>query len=339
MAISLDIDIDTLEHLEFGIGRDVDDSQEFYAVRVNVDAQDVLKDMVRNTWNEMEMSVAGCPTQTEFEEIDEGSSNSRFVATLDEQTLKKRLAGGPETYSPADRYTGNEYVYLELDDPIVALLSNLHKSINLPNEQRLFEDLDTIFCYFVRMHDSGGRRITAIRRATGFKGVLKRPLLAQFTGDGLELSHGKVFKLDNDFDILVDSHHVHVWRPNSFESIGKLKEDILNAVPKNIEEIAKIIDYVDFGTITKYSTGHIMAARYVASIRAQMSQGPITRDSLLKHCKDTDVYLEEEGGQIIVPWESIMGFLEVLDRRRYGIELVEGKREQFRARNRQRIYR
>ena len=187
------------------------------------------------------------------------------------------------------------------------------------------------------MLDDGGRRITAIRRASGFKGVLKSTLLAQLTGDGLELYQGKMFKLDNDFDIIVDSEHVHVWRPNSFESVGRLKQDILDAVPNNIEAIEDAIDYIDFGAIHIYARERIMAARYLASIRAQVSEGPISKDALVSLCSYTNVAIEERNGKIFVAKENVMSFLEVLDRRRYGIELVEGQREQFRASSRQRI--
>ena len=337
MTVSLNFNLGKIEHSEFGVGRDIDDSQAFYSVRVDSEAQHALQEMVRLTWSDMEKSVAGSPTQTEFQEMQSESGPSRFVPMSDEQTMRLQLAGGPKTYSPSEKYAGKEYILLNLENTLVSPLRDLHRANNLPYDNQLFDDTDSIFCYFTRMLDDGGRRITAIRRASGFKGVLKSTLLAQLTGGGLELYQGKIFKLDNDFDIIVDSEHVHVWRPNSFESVGRLKQDILDAVPNNIEAIEDAIDYIDFGTIHIYARERIMAARYLASIRAQVSEGPISKDALVSLCSYTNVAIEERNGKIFVAKENVMSFLEVLDRRRYGIELVEGQREQFRASSRQRI--
>ena len=251
--------------------------------------------------------------------------------------MQKRLEGGPQSYSPSEKYSGTEYLYLSIDDDIVSSLRDLYNAKNLPIDTQLLDDIDTVFCYFTRMKDSVGRRITAIHRATGFKGVLKSKLLAPITGDALDLLGGKVFKLDNEFDILIDSEYVHIWRPSSFESVGKLKQDILDAVPANIESIEEDVDFVDFKAISEYARAHIMAARYLASIRVQASEGAINKEALLRLCRDTGVDVEEKNGKIVVDDGNVMGFLEVLDRRRYGIELIEGRREQFRATSRQRI--
>ena len=339
MSFELNFDISSMNFLEFGVGRDQDDSQVFYKVRVGENAQKALHDMVIDTWSEMIKSVEGRPTQTMFEEVPSAASINILLPTSDEQTMQKKLKGGPHHYSPSDKYAGTEYLYLPLDHDSASELRNLYYAINLPLENQLFDDPDTIFSYFVRMQDSLGRRITALRRATGFKGVLKSNLLAPITGDALELYGGKIFKLDNDFDIILDSDHVHIWRPNSFEAVGKLQQAILDAVPDNIRSIGNEIGYVDFDEISNYARTHIMAARYLASIRAQASEGPISKEALLRLCEYTEIYLKEQDGKIIVTQENVMGFLEVLDRRRYGIELVEGQREQFRATSRQRIKR
>ena len=227
--------------------------------------------MVASTWHDMEESVEGSPTQTKFEEVYDDASVKKFAPTSDYQIMQKKLEGGPQTYSPSEKYAGTEYLYVPLNDNMVSSLRDLYNAINLPIDRQLLNDTDFVFCYFTRMKDSMGRRITAIRRATGFKGVLKSKLLAQITGDALDLLGGKVFKLDSEFDILIDSEHVHIWRPNSFESVGKLKQDILDAVPGNIESIKEDIGFVDFKTISEYARTHIMAARYLASIRVQAS--------------------------------------------------------------------
>ena len=63
----------------------------------------------------------------------------------------------------------------------------------------------------------------------------KRNPLIRF--DTLKLVEDKVFKIDSNFDLLIDSKYGHIWRPSAFESMGKLKKAILDSVPANVREI------------------------------------------------------------------------------------------------------
>jgi hypothetical protein len=188
------------------------------------------------------------------------------------------------------------------------------------------------------MADSQGRHLTALRRATQFKGVLKSRLFQLMT-DALRLIEDHVFKLDNDFDLLVDGRYVHILRPSGFEFTGKLQEAMLAAVPRNVGVIQRDLPYVEFSSIQDYASKHPRAARYLASIRAQKETNSIDKDALKKLCRDTGVEIQEINGTITVQEGHIMGFLEVLDRRRYELELVRGSPERFKASSRRKINR
>ena len=79
----------------------------------------------------------------------------------------------------------------------------------------------------------------------------------------------KVFKLDSDFDMLVESTGISILRPSGFEFVGELQEAILGAAPANIKKIESDLPFVDFSSIESYATSHPRAARYLASIRVQ----------------------------------------------------------------------
>lgn len=197
-------------------------------------------------------------------------------------------------------------------------------------------DPATVFCYFARLTDERGRRLTALRRATQFKGVLKSRLI-RLVSDALKLVEDRVFKLDSDFDLLIDSRNVHVLRPSGFEFAGRLQEAVLEAVPKNIAAIEKDLPFVEFAGIRDYAAKHPRAARYLASIRGQMETESIDRSALRKLCKSTRVEVQLANGKIIVAEGHEMGFLEVLDRRRYELVLVKDSPERYRAGSRRRI--
>jgi hypothetical protein len=197
-------------------------------------------------------------------------------------------------------------------------------------------DPKDIFCYFAFLTDRQGRRLTAVRRATQFKGVLKSRLI-RLLSDALRLIDETVFRLDSDFDVLIDDSTVHILRPSGFEFLGQLQEAVLQAAPANIKALRRDLAFVDFSTVEKYVVGHARAARYLASIQAQEAGKNVDKRALRAVCKRVGVEIHEADGKITMEKDQVMGFLEVLDRRRYDIELVKGAPERFRAGSRKKI--
>jgi hypothetical protein len=155
--------------------------------------------------------------------------------------------------------------------------------------------------------------------------------------DTLKIIEDTVFRLDNDFDLLVDSANVHILRPSGFEFAGKLQHAIPEAVPENIKAIRRDLTFVDFDGIEAYAARHPRAARYLASIRGQAETKNIDKILLKKACKQTGVEVSESKGKVSVSEGHEMGFLEVLDRRRYELELVKGEPERFKAASRTKL--
>ena len=297
----LDFDIKNLTATEFGVGRDDGNGQTFVSLPVDANVQNALRDIVSATWQAM-----------------------------------RKDADDPPRYEPSEKHGSTEYLHLPLNDDLAASIRKLHEAANLPLDADALADSTTVFCYFARVTDVKGRRLTALRRATQFKGVLKSRLL-RFVTDALKLIEDRVFKLDNDFDLLVDSQNVHILRPSGFEFAGQLQDAILNAVPKNVAAIQKDLAFVDFAAIQAYAGVHPRAARYMASIRAQKVTKNIDKNALKRLCKDTGVEVKESKGKLLVGDDHIMGFLEVLDRRRYELELVKGTPERLRAASRRKL--
>jgi hypothetical protein len=161
--------------------------------------------------------------------------------------------------------------------------------------------------------------------------------LIRIVTDALRLVEDQVFKLDNDFDLLVDDENVHILRPTGFELVGELQTAILGAAPDNIELIKVDLPFIDFASIERYVSTHPRAARHLASIRAQNEAKDIDKTALKKLCKRTGVKIQDTDGKISIDEGSEMGFLEVLDRRRYHLELVKNSSEYFKAASRRKI--
>jgi hypothetical protein len=303
MKADLEFDLGNVSVIEFGVGRDEGNGQAFRVIPVDAGVQAALREMAQATWAEM---------------------------NEDDQA--------PSKYEPSEKHAGTEYLYLPLDDELAASVRELHDASALDIEASALADPTNVFCYFTRMTDQQQRRLTALRRATQFKGVLKsKNRLIRMIDDTLQVIEDTVFKLDSDFDLLIDEKNVHILRPSAFEFAGKLQQAILDAVPENITVMQKDLTFVEFNGIRTYARQHPRAARYLASIRAQAETKSIDKALLKRLCKQTGVSVAESGGKITVEPGHEMGFLEVLDRRRYEVSLVKEKPELYRAGSRRKI--
>jgi hypothetical protein len=298
----MNFDLGSVHLTEFGIGRDNQSDSHFTAIPVDSNVQKVLQKMTQDT------DVA-----------------------MQKNTTK------PALYEPSEKYVSSEHLYLPLADELATEIKFLHEAVNLDIDANALLDHKNIYCYFARFKDTQGRSLTAFRKATYFKGILKGRLIHIFD-DSLRFVKDNIFKLDNDFDFLVDSENIYILRPSSFEFAGKLKNAILAAVSKNINIIKKELPFVDFQNIAIYAETHPRAARYLASIVMKKEMASIDKNLLLNYCRDMKVTVVKEGGKLIIDQGSEMDFLEVLDRRRFGMELIRGQQEKFRAGSRTQLY-
>ena len=295
--------INKLTLVEFGVGRDDGNGQTFVAVPVDARVQTALREMTQATWQTMQQ---------------------------DED--------GPTKYEPSDKHASLEYLYLPFADDMAAGVRDLHQAANLPLDTAAVTAPADVFCYFVRLTDNKQRTLTALRRATQFKGIVKnKNRLVRLSDDTLRIVEDTIFKLDSDFDLLIDAKNVHILRPSGFEFAGKLQQAILGAVPGNVAAIKADLASIAFESIEQYATKHPRAARYLASIRGQEEMKNIDKTALKKLCNSTGVDVSESKGKITISGGHEMAFLQVLDRRRYQLELVKDKPEKFVAASRKAI--
>ena len=296
----LEFDLGNIVVTEFGVGRDGDEGWLLASVPIDDAVQVALGDMAASTWNAME-----------------GDTDD------------------PDHYQPSEKHASTEYLRLTRGSDLETATRQIFDAENLPPDATALQEPAEIVYYFARLLDVHERRLIGLKRAGQFKGILKSRLL-RVIDDSLRIVDDTIFKLDNDFDVLVDAEHTHIWRPAAFEFLGDLKQAILDAVPENIAAIGDSVGFVDYAGIQAFASTHSRAARYLASIRSQPLVG-MEPQALMALCDRARVQYEQVAGQIVVGEAHVMGFLEVLDRRRYDIELVPGTRERFRATSRRKL--
>lgn len=297
----IDFDLHAPSTIEFGVGLDTEDDPRFVLLPADENVAAALIDMVRTT----------------VQQLEDGPE--------------------PQPYEPSEKYSGKECLRADLEDGLASVVYNLHTAENLIPDPKGLAVPKTVFCYFARLFGEGGQRLTALKRAIWFKGLLKRPLLHWFD-DAYGIVEGPLFKLDFDFDILVDSQVIHIWRPSGFEYVARIQREVLHAVPQIFTDLQADLPFVDLSSVEEFAKERPQAARLAASVRSRRRVENVNQAALLDQCARTDVRVETgENGRLRISKGHELGFLEVLDRRRYDVELVTGVPEAFRAASRTRI--
>lgn len=274
-----------------------------------------------------------------FVPVDEAVQSSLIDMVEETQKQMEQKEDHPSEYEPSEKYSSIEYLTLSLSNELVKELKILHESVNLDENINAFNDMERCFAYFVKLTDDNDNRVTAVRRSTQFKTLIKkRNRLVQYVDNTLTELNDTVFKLDNDFDFIIQNDLINILRPSGLEFTAQLQRAVMEAVPGNIAIIEKEISFVDFQSISKYAQLHPRAARYIASIKSLSEASNVSHHKLHEYCKKTNVQVNEIDGKMHIDDSQVMGFLEILDRRRYEIDLVDdAKPEVYRAPSRNRV--
>ena len=242
----------------------------------------------------------------------------------------QRVSASPTVYEPSERYAGVQHLRVGLDDPVASFFGDLQQVASFEPGGNVLRDPRTVFCYFGKFIDSNGRNLLGIRRSSSFKGVLKqKPRLVSLVSDELRMVEDDLFRLDNDFDVLVDDEQVCILRVAGFELIGGLQDAIKEAAADNVQALGSALPFVDISAVDPGSFS-ITTARQLAAVKQQQLSG-ITLDSLRDACEENEVPYTLANGRLEFNEDSVGDLFDVLDRRLYTDGLVPGNVTRYKA--------
>lgn len=294
----MNFDFDAIETVEFGVCTRREGEIDFFDVPSANDVAGNLREMARDTWQRL-----------------------------------LEVAPDPVPYDPADESKGNQHLFVDAGDELVALIQDVNEAfVFRPGGGMLMDQPSRFFCYFARFTDDAGRPMTGIRLSNEFKGIVRhRNRLMRVMNDTLRMTEDNVFKLDADFDLLVGTDEVRILRPAAFETICRLQQAVRDAVPRNVARLQQSLGFVEFGTIEAYAHAHVPAARLLAGLVTKRTDG-ITPQSLTVACQNNGVPVRVDAqGQVLIAEDDVVGFLRTLNRNRFNTELIPGEREVYDA--------
>jgi len=233
----------------------------------------------------------------------------------------------------SEKYAAREALVADLASDEMSTLRALHEEEGWPPRSVALREPADIAYYFAVFRDDRQRKLLGVRRAAQFKGVFKSRLI-QLMDDSLTLVGDHVFKLDNEFDFLIAPQHVYILHPASVEHIAKIEELVAAKARDRALALAGVVKFADFGRIAEFVLHHKRAARLVVSLGSRPDLGRIRKSKFIALAADTDVAIEKGGKKIRPAVGAEIGFLELLDARRYTLTIKTGPKEAFVASSR-----
>ena len=158
-------------------------------------------------------------------------------------------------------------------------------------------DPKKITYYFGVFRDSRGRRLTAVRQATQFKGAFKGRFVSVIN-DTLRLIPDRMFKLDDQFDFLITVQHIYILHPAGFERIAKIEEFAAAKARAMMLSIGTKVTFIECPILADYVAKHRRAARLVAALHSRSDLHSIKRALFVKAAKETGVVLIGHGRKL-----------------------------------------
>ena len=265
--------------------------------------------------------------------VDSGVQNE--LLKMLRTTLEALDLGGEklEKYEFSQKYETTARLEIPLAEGPLETLRAFYETENIAiNLQRIKNLKDSSF-YFVTFRDNQKNKLIGIRRTKEFKGVVSaKNRLMRWADDALTMVEDDIFKLDKDFDYLISEKAVYILRPIGFEQTADVQKHLKEHAKNNTEHLKVIGSCINLKKLAQYVEKRPRAWRLVASISSRVKlkkENKISPDKLKDSCEKQKIAFEEKDGQILPKPGNEMAFLELLDRRRYTVSLIENKPPEF----------
>lgn len=265
---------------------------------------------------------------------------SSLVEMRDEFFRQYGFEENPEQFSPSEKYGSSEVLIADLNSEYLHSIRELFYLEQIPiSSQNLSQIQNSISFYFAIFTSQDGSKEMGVKRPAQFKGLLsKKNRLMRMVDDTLEIIPDDIFKLDNDFDFIVDSNdRVMILHPTGFIFISDMEEVILRTISSALAQVSTRIPCINFGNIEAFIIGSKRAAKLLASIKSRPDLEFTSLEKLISRCQSLRLTVIEENGQIYPHESHVLDFLYVLDRRQYDIDITELDPEVYLAASRRQV--
>ena len=255
--------------------------------------------------------------------------------TLTRLLYNERIERPLDKLELAEKYAASERLIASMLEPYMEVLRGFTGTTNLTSSAAVMEQAQNIAFYFARFTDPQRRTLFAFRRASTFKAVLRaRHRLVQLVDDTLRLVDDNIFRLDEDFDFITAGDDCLILHYTGFEQLAEIQTVVSAKASSFMAEIADKAGFIHKDRLGDYVRHHPRAAKLVASLRSRGDLDRLSEKKVKALCKKNGIQTETIGGLISPRPGFEIAFLEILDRRRYNLSLIEKENEFYVATSR-----
>ncbi|SMH45423.1 Kiwa anti-phage protein KwaB-like domain-containing protein [Mesorhizobium australicum] len=300
--IENDIDIGNIASVNFGIA--LRSNGNLYFVPTDGGLKDALKEMIATT-----------------------------VALLN------AAQGDWQAYDISEDYGQRRRIYCDRDNEYMAVFSTLFDAGALEDLTNLPDHVNDIDYYFAEITDVQSRRMVGVRKATQFKGTVKaKNRLVRMTNDTLSIIEDTVFKLDNEFDLLITDAHVYILNDSKMQQLADIISLVAATAKDKVQTIEDTITFLDLSRIKEKIEKHPRVARYAASIAQNPLIANFQRAKVESLAQQHGIVFKElETGKLQCRVQDEAKLMELLDARRYHLDLADNGGDPYRATGRQKV--
>lgn len=206
---------------------------------------------------------------------------------------------------------------------------------DLANLDDQIRDIDYYFCEF---RDAANAKIVGVKKAVQFKTTLAaRNKLARLVNDTLQIIEENVVKIDPLFDALITEQNIFILKPRAVEYIADMVTHVAGAATEKVRHIHDSIAFLDLSRIEEKISSHPKMARMAASIAARDDLAEFQQDKIVALATQHGVVFKEIDGRLQCRVSDEAKLLEILDARRYHLDLANDGGDPYRASARQRV--
>lgn len=247
--------------------------------------------------------------------------------------------GDWQAYDISEDYGQRRRVYCNRDNEYMVAFSTLFDAGALDDLTNLPDHVNDIEYYFAEITDNQNRRMVGVRKATQFKGTVKaKNRLARMIDDTLSIIEDTVFKLDNEFDVLITDANVYILNNAKTQQLADITSLVAATARGKIQVIEDTITFLDLSRVKEKIEKHPRVARYAASIAQNPLIANFQREKIETLAKQHGIVFKElETGKLQCRVKDEAKLMELLDARRYHLDLADNGGDPYRATGRQKV--
>ena len=271
-------------------------------------------------------------------EIEIGDDIQQILVENLNETTENLRSSVPEPFDPGQLYGSYAYVFLPLSSPLAETARALYNLDDLDVNANALDFPDNIEYYFAIFYDAQGNKLVAVKRAQQFKVTVRARgrLVRKFDGT-LKTIEDDIFKLDKDFDFIIDGDSIHIYRPTSFNLIGEVDQAVFAAAQANLQDVSHRIGFVNLESLEEMVQQSKKAAKYIASISMRADLERFSLERIKEEARRARVNIVDNAGVLRPTEGEELAFLQLLDSRRFQHRFTDDEDEVYEAPNRRRV--